>query len=128
MACKSEKEDVTPLIGTTWKLVGFVDAQADTMKTAEPVGDQCYLLTFHQDGTLSGYTSTNEAGGEYEINTQTGSLIIKSFGGLTMINELFDGNRYIECMYKVTYYNLSDKNLKLYYSPTDYLLFNPYEL
>jgi hypothetical protein len=126
MACQSEKEETIPLIGTTWKLVGF-EAQAGTMKTAEPVGRQCYLLTFHQDGTLSGYISTNEARGVYEINTQTGALIIKNFGGMTEINELFDGNQYIECMKKVTSYNVSAKNLKLYYSPTEYLLFQPDE-
>jgi hypothetical protein len=129
MACKSgeEQQETAPFLEITWKLVGFVDAQADTMKAIEATAwKQCYLLTFHQDGTLSGYTSTNLLYGTYEVDTETGSMAIKAMGG-TEINELFDGKRYIECMYKVTSYNLSDKNLMLYYSPTDYLLFNPDE-
>jgi hypothetical protein len=121
IACKKEKEEPNPLVDTTWKLVGFVDAQADTIKPHSC--NTCFLVTFHGDGTLSGRTSTNDAGGTYEITNQLDERINISFQVTTMIGEHPDGHLFIECMNKVTSYSLWGMYLLLYYSPTVYLLF-----
>jgi hypothetical protein len=125
MACQREKEEINPLVGTTWKLAGFVDTQIDTIETPEHDCEHCFLLKFHEDGTLSGYTSANGAEGTYEMNTTSQSLTI-SFATTTEIMEAPDGLRYIECLNKVTSYTLSGNSLNLYYSPTNYLFFNSY--
>ncbi|MDR2126335.1 MAG: META domain-containing protein [Prevotellaceae bacterium] len=118
----NEPNEPLSLKGTKWKLAGFVDVQICTMKTAEPIGEQCYLLTFHEDGVISGSTSTNTFFGSYEL--VNGSNISINLGNMTAINELFDGLRYIDCMNNVISYISFDERLILYYNPTNYLLFN----
>jgi len=56
------------LIDTDWKLIGFVNVAENTIKIAEPQHENCYRLIFKPDGTFSGQTSTNAAGGGYEVN------------------------------------------------------------
>jgi hypothetical protein len=124
IACKKEKEEPNPLVNTTWKLAGFVDAQADTIKPRNC--NTCFLVTFHGDGTLSGYSAANDAGGTYEITNYRDKLITISFYAWTKVLEPPDGSLFIECMNKVTSYSLLDEHLSLYYGATNYLLFNSY--
>lgn len=98
----------------TWKLVGFVDVKADTIKAAEPQEDSCYILTFKVDGTLDGRTSTNQVLGTYTINVQNNEFKITQFGG-TKISEFYDGQRYVDAVLGVKSYSLSNNELRLYY-------------
>ncbi|MGQ1944271.1 hypothetical protein [Ornithobacterium rhinotracheale] len=44
--------------------------------------------------------------------------------GGTKINELFDGNKYVDALQKTQRYSFTKKgNLQLFYSDTEYLLF-----
>jgi hypothetical protein len=124
-ACGKEDEIVS-LKDTKWKLVEFVHVSERTTKTPEPQSDQCYWIFFDSDTTFSGITSTNEVRGIYRINPPTSTIYIDNIGG-TKINELFDGNLYVERLLSVSFFELTKTSLKLYYNETDYLLFKPYE-
>ena len=120
--CEKEKEEQAPaeLYGT-WKLAGFGNTADNTFREAEPKDcEKCYTMTFLKDGTITGHTSTNEIGGEYRI--KGGNLDFLRLGG-TEINELFDGQDYVEALYKVNRFEIISKQLELYYGDTDYLLF-----
>ena len=120
--CEKEKEEEAPaeLYGT-WKLTGFGNTADNTFREAEPKDcEKCYTMTFLKDGTITGHTSTNEIGGEYRI--KGGNLDFLRLGG-TEINELFDGQDYVEALYKVNRFEINSKQLNLYYGDTDYLLF-----
>lgn len=116
------------LINTDWKLIGFVNVLENTIKIAEPQHENCYRLTFKPDGTFIGQTSTNQAGGRYEVNVQDKSLKILSIGG-TEINELFDGKLYVESMLKIEAFSITERGLALYYdNKKHFLLFKPVTL
>ncbi len=124
---KKDQGDIPLLIGTTWKLVGFANAKRDSIELAQPSGKETYLLTFKEHGSISGITSTNQAGGKFVLSDREGGLSIIEFTNLTEINELFDGRRYIDAMNKVSSYHISPKGLSLYYGKDTYLLFRPVE-
>lgn len=110
---------------TKWKLIGFVNANNNTIKIAQPENDYSYVLTFYSDGTFQGKTSTNQVSGRYEINSSTGVLKIVQFGG-TKINELQDGKYYVDALLSIDAYAIKERGLELYYDNKNYyLLFEP---
>lgn len=110
---------------TKWKLIGFVNVKHETIKMAKPESDSCYVLTFYSDNTFHGITSTNHVEGRYEMNLKTGILKIKQLGG-TEINELYNGKYYIESLYLIDSFQITDRGLELYYENKKYyLLFQP---
>ena len=122
VGCEKEKEELVPtkLYGA-WKLIGFVSTADNTLREAEPKDcEECYTITFLNDGTITGHTSTNELWGQYRITGRNLNFI--QLGG-TEINELFDGRNYVEALYKVNRFEIISNQLKLYYGDTDYLLF-----
>lgn len=115
-----------PLIGTKWKLIGFVDSKLEMIKLAEPDSSISYTLIFEEDGLLDGYTSTNPASGKYLIERDSGNYLqISTFRPNTYINELFDGRNYIDTMNKVNSFSISTRGLSLLYEKDKYLLFKP---
>jgi hypothetical protein len=112
------------LVGTEWKLIGFVDEIRRRVKLAEPDGEDTYVLNFTEDEEIYGRTSTNTAFGKYKINNGS-YLEIVQFNHLTKINELFDGRYFIESVNKVSSYNLSTKGLALFYDDKKFMLFWP---
>ena len=112
------------LVGTEWKLIGFVDETRRRVKLAEPAAEDTYLLNFTEDEEIYGRTSTNTAFGKYVPNNSS-YLEIFQFNHLTKINELFDGRYFIESMNRVSSYNLSTKGLVLYYDDKKFMLFKP---
>ena len=115
-----------PLVGTRWKLIGFVDSKLEMIKLAEPDSSISYTLIFEIDGLLDGYTSTNRASGKYLLERNSGNYLqISTFRPNTYINELFDGRNYIDTMNKVNYFSISTKGLSLLYEKDKYLLFKP---
>ena len=118
---KNETLPVIPseLIGS-WKLEGFGDTETNAFREAEPKDcTVCYTLIFLRNGMLTGKSSTNEMMGEYVINEQNIKI---RFGG-TKKGELFDGGKYVEAVNKIHRFEIVSKQLKLYYSDTNYLLF-----
>ena len=119
---KNPKSNIPTELLKTWKLEGFIDVKTETLKPAEPVGEKCYVLTFRENFTLAGYTSTNEMYGTYSIDADKKLLKVINFGG-TEINELFDGSRYVDAIFKIESYSLSGDRLKLFYDGDYYLQF-----
>lgn len=114
----------TKLSGTKWTLVGFYDVEKDSLKEAEPKDEQCYNLSFDTDTTISGTSSTNKIWGAYKANYELSTIQITNLGG-TEINELFDGQLYMESLWQVNFFTITNKELKLYYSDKkNYLLYN----
>jgi hypothetical protein len=114
-----------PLIGTQWKLVGFVNGAKNKIRLAMPHGEDTYLLVFDEDGGINGRTSTNTATGRYSVDIASSKIAISEFTHLTKINELFDGKHYIGVMNKVSAVKLSSQGLELHYDTSHYLLFQP---
>ncbi len=113
------------LTATKWKLVGFYDVEKDSLKEAEPKDEQCYTLEFDTDTTISGTSSTNKLWGNYKIDDELLTIQIANIGG-TEINELYDGQLYMESLWQVQFFTITDKELKLYYdNKNKYLLYNP---
>ena len=57
-----------PLVGTKWKLVGFVDGKKNKITVVEQEVEEVpdweskyYTLVFEENGILGGYTSVNRA-------------------------------------------------------------------
>jgi len=115
-----------PLIGTEWKLIGFVDGKKNRIRLAKPGGGDSYTLIFEETGEVRGQTSTNAAYGEYSMHKNQ-QLLISDFHNITEKSELFDGKHYIESMNKVSSFDISNKGLGLYYDSQKYLLFKPVE-
>ena len=123
--CASDNDtENTAGLQRTWKFTGFVDAKADTMKTAEPQGPQCYILTLNEDSTFNGSTSTNQIAGKFKMSDQANGFRITQFGG-TKINELQDGGRYVEAILDTYTYSLAKNELRLFYGKDFYLRFKP---
>jgi len=83
--------------------------------------ENCYIFTLSDDGKITGRTSTNTIFGEFQIEKQNIKII--NFGG-TEINELGNGQKYIETMSLIEEYEIANNELKLYYNQNqNYLLF-----
>lgn len=113
------------LTGTPWKLIGFVDQRRSRIRLAEPALENSYRLVFHEDGSFSGSTYVNGAGGTYKRAENGNGLTILQFGLMTFAGELYDSPLYVESMKKVYALQISPKGLTLYYGGQKYLLFRP---
>jgi len=110
-ACTKSEKDL--LTDNKWKLVGFVDVEANNMKVAEPTDEWCYTLSFKKNKKWEGISSSNSMQGKYIINYNTHSINI-STEFMTMVNESFDGYLYLETLKKVDFFSLQENELKLY--------------
>lgn len=117
-----------PLIGTPWKLVGFVDGKKSRIKLATSFRDKSYTLNFKEKGILEGFTSSNVVWSTYSFHPASeNGLDLSSFGPSTYAGETEEGYLYIELMKKVNSFRISNRGLELYYDPRQYLLFQPVE-
>lgn len=112
-----------PVVGTTWKLIGFADSKTNTIKLAEPSDGNTFTLTFEESGVISGITSTNQATGTYSLDDNNVQIAISP---MTEINELYDGPLYLTAINKVHSYRLSVKGLELNHENNKYLLYKPF--
>jgi hypothetical protein len=120
LACSKEKED---LLANTWKLAGFVDAETNILREAEPIGDNCYTLTFDKWGKFSGRSSSNYFEGKYKINYNKNKISL-SMSMETEVGEFQDGNLYMDILPKVDFFSVQGNELKLYHNnKQNYLLY-----
>jgi hypothetical protein len=118
-----------PLIGTKWRLVGFVDERQKVIKLVARPDDfrESFTVILKEDRTIEGRTSSNIAIGNYSFNTSThNKIVINSFKAATEIGEIYDSEFYIECMRKVHEFKIDRRGLALMYDRSKYLLFQPY--
>lgn len=117
-----------PLVGTQWKLIGFAHQGKNTIKIAERDCGDCFVLTFNEDGTLSGRTASNQASGRYElVETDEGGIVIVVFGGETMMGEWGDGNSFVSNMADVSRFSIGQRGLELNHGDKTFMLFQPME-
>lgn len=117
-----------PLIGTEWKLIGFVDGKKNKIRLVTPFRDKSYTLNFKENGALEGFTSSNVVWSTYSFHTANeNGLDLSSFGPSTYAGESEEGYLYIKLMKKVNSFRISTRGLELYYDPQQYLLFQPVE-
>ena len=115
------KVAVPSLTGVKWKLAGIVDVKTGELKVLKSYTingkdcEQCYTLTFKEDGTFTGFSTTNELYGNYLINYSTHDFKISGFGG-TKAGELGDGQIYDDILPTVKSFDLVENELKLYYN------------
>ena len=120
-ACTKSEKDL--LTDNKWKLVGFVDVEANNMKVAEPTDEWCYTLSFKKNKKWEGRSSSNSIQGRYKINYNTHSVNI-SIELMTLVNEYYDGDLYLESLEKVDFFSLQENELRLYYNnKQNYLLY-----
>jgi heat shock protein HslJ len=117
-----------PLIGTKWKLVGFVDQKQKTIKLAMPDDwEDNFTIILNENGTVKGRTSANSAMGSYSLAiSQNNKITMHAFGIMTYVGEANDGELFIESMKKIYSYEINKKGLELVYEKNKYLLFQPY--
>lgn len=117
-----EKINVTDLLHT-WKFQGFGNTNDNYFEKATPSDcDECYVLTFSEDGAFSGHSTTNGFSGEYTVDGKDIKII--DFIA-TEIYELGNGGKYLEKMNQIQRYEIIGNKLKLYYNQEqNYLLFN----
>ena len=133
MSAGGEKQ--LSLTGTKWKLVGIVDVETGKLKALEPINCEfCYMLTFDNSFTdcseeslssFSTYSSRNKLGGCYEVDYETHSFKLFTFGG-TRAGEIGDGYQYVNPFGKrqIQSFMLKKGELRLYYDENkNYLLF-----
>ena len=123
MGANCKRENTIPQVFLhSWKLVGFGSINDIQIKNAEPKNcETCYVLTFKNDGTLSGHSSTNQLLGAYQLNENNKIQILRLEG--TEINELLDGKLFVRSLKDIFKYEINNSELKLYYSDIEYLLF-----
>jgi hypothetical protein len=110
------------LQGISWKLIRFVDTETEEMKEPIPPFEERFHLNFYYDNTLSGFSSSNELCGNYEINDT--SKIRISVKAMTENYEYFDGLYYVESLNDVQFFISKENQLMLYYNEgKKYMLF-----
>lgn len=107
----------------TWKFKGFGNLTGATFEKALPAtDDNCYKLTIHNDGKISGFSTTNSLSGQLSIDGENITSI--SLGG-TKIYELGNGEKFLMSVKLAESYKISNNQLKLYYNQgTSFLLFD----
>ena len=128
VGCEKEKEEQVPtkLYGA-WKLIGFGNTADNTLREAEPKDcEECYTITFMKNGAVTGYATTNEIAGVYEIKNNF--LHFPFLGLKTGNNELWDGKKFLETAQQVYRFEIKSKQLFLFYSDTKYLMFKKHIL
>ncbi len=124
MGCEDEdvNKNASDIIRGTWKCVGFGNSKTDKIKLIEPKDcKKCYILTFEKDGIFEGRSVLNGFKGNYKINDTL--LKITKIEG-TKIGEMGDAGIFIDGIYNVHSALFTPQYVHIYYSKTEYLLFN----
>ena len=109
-----KKDDKEKTIVGKWKLIGTVDIETGTITELKPKDDRCYYLSFNEDNTYSGISSTNDLTGEYTANLDD-STIGMAVRVTTNRAEMVDGGLYLDFLRFVQTFSLpSNEELRLY--------------
>ena len=116
--CSSDDE-TSPVLYNHWVLVSYVNETGEVLKEAK---GYYYQITFNSDGTYSGQAYGNEMYGEYKCSGN-GISISRPF----MTKVYWEGSDpddfFQEHLHEACTYQLSDKELRIYYSEDKYFKF-----
>jgi hypothetical protein len=131
--CSCEKNDVSALKGTKWKLIGIVDAETGVLQELEPQDcAECYMLVFDTDNNIVKAHIMNDDILNLNLQNLTPAYIPDR-----LYPEFYPiyGEYYSDCMIFRAYiigteaYAATSKELKLYYVDSNtnkYILFKPF--
>ena len=107
------------LRGTSWRLVGIVDAKTGILRELElkirESCEKCFTLTFETEShSFTAFSIVNEWFGDYMANYETGSIAITNFMGDRALDP-FDGRLFsIALRYAQSFVITTKGKLKLY--------------
>jgi len=114
-----------PLVGTSWKLIGFADTKTGKVKKVKPGSPHSYSLNFTNEGDIWGHTSANTIKGKYELFNKANKINVLAFTAITFVYEMGEPIDYQEAMIKVDRFHVTSLGLSLYYDSESFLLFRP---
>lgn len=122
IGCKEDSEMNQSIVGS-WKCVGFGDTKTNNVNIIEPKDcENCYTLTFEEDGTFNGKSAINLLSKSYTLSNNQLSF---PYGALaTYVQEEGDGSLFTDALVRVFQFSFKKSELKLFYSETEFLLFN----
>ncbi len=122
MGCKEDSEMNQSIVGS-WKCTGFGDTKTNNVRAIEPKDcEDCYTLTFEEDGTFNGKSVINLLSKSYDLSNNQLSF---PYGVLaTYVQEEGDGSLFTDALAKVFQFSFKKTELNLFYSETEFLLFN----
>ncbi|GHV08104.1 hypothetical protein FACS1894160_1830 [Bacteroidia bacterium] len=113
------------LVGTKWKLTSFV--VNETPKMPEPASENCYWVSFNNDNTLTGKSSSNAIAGYQEINRKLSHIQINAGFATEAMERSPDGELFLKNLNSSYRYTTTKNTLKLYHTEKNYLLFKKIE-
>ncbi|MDD3701476.1 MAG: hypothetical protein PHC55_07600 [Bacteroidales bacterium] len=122
MGCRKDSAMDYSVVGS-WKCVGFGDTKTNNVKEIEPKDcEECYIMTFREDGTFSGKSTINLLSKNYVVSNN--KLSFPNGVLATYVLEEGDGALFTDALTKVFQFSLQESELKLFYSKTEFLVFN----
>jgi len=126
-ACSSDDVD-DQLTNTVWKCKGYASATDGTLNLIHPdqgsMSPSQYTITFHTDGTVTGFSGANQFSGQYSVigNRLTINNVQKTL--ISFIGENIDYDDIL--FHAIESYTISSNELRLYFdNGQQFLLFSP---
>ncbi|MDO5760928.1 MAG: hypothetical protein Q4Q06_07865, partial [Bacteroidota bacterium] len=115
------KEESVSLF-SKWQLKEFVSNDFG-IKIPSNSNNNVYWIKINKDYSFEGQSYSNKIYGNISVNTFTNELTFTKIDG-TEIAELFDGELFVEKLYKINKYEFIKDTLKLFYNDNqNYLKF-----
>ena len=112
--CEKEKETSDDITNVKWHLTKFVDVANKTEEAPLYNSSDVFWLKL-KTSSFEGKSFTNVLAGTVNIDAVTKKITFSNIGG-TEINELFDGQKFIDCLKQVYSFKKTTENtLILYY-------------
>lgn len=117
-----QDEEITDITSVTWKLYGYGNVMTGLIRKSESLEHNWQnIVTFSKEGTISGYSSSNDLYGEYSISGSNMEII--RWGG-SKVGEVLDGEKFFQSFKLCKEFEITNNWLKLYYNEGhDILLF-----
>ena len=109
-----QDEKITDIRGVTWKLFGYGNVMTGLIQKSESLDNNWQnIVTFSKEGTISGYSSSNDLYGEYFISGSNIEII--RWGG-SKVGEVLDGEEFFQSFKLCKEFEITNNWLKLYYN------------
>ena len=109
-----QDEKITDIRGVTWKLFGYGNVMTGLIQKSESLDNNWQnIVTFSKEGTISGYSSSNDLYGEYSISGSNIEII--RWGG-SKVGEVLDGEKFFQSFKLCKEFEITNNWLKLYYN------------
>ena len=109
-------EDSVTLKNVKWKLTKFAYVESEDFIIPTPDDDGCYWVKFYENGTLNGWTASNEFWSKYAITTDS-AIQISNFG-ITFVMETPHGILFSNFFRDndIERFSISGNELRLYHN------------